>query len=258
MRPLDPVVVEVLRDAYARTGSLRLVGRVYDLSPNTVRSYVDDLGVNTQELVESLRSTDDLLIGTYVGLWMGDGTQYREQRGKYTVKICCNADCVELNVFIRQLLLDLFGKRSSLFCRPNSKSAVLQFYSRFIFSFINTYVLFEENKTHSVRLRHVLLSYSRKFIEGCFLGLMLSDGSLKQQLRFNVTSFALSENMMELLSFFGFHPKRYVRYNTANGRKDLYLVWLGRVESRMASGLLDRILNELGCDTPFVHLKEGR
>ncbi len=257
MRPLDPLVVEVLRDAYAKTGSLRLVARVYDLSPNTVRVYVRDMGVATQESIRALRTKDDFLIGLYVGLWMGDGTQYPD-RGEFIVKICCNADCRKLNALVQYVFLRLFGKQSRIFEARPSRSAVVKCSSKFIFRFISQYTIIgSPSKTLTVRLRKPPHVHSRQFIRGCFLGLMLSDGSLKQQLRFNVTSVALAQDMMDILLILGFHPKKYVRPGQQN-RQDLHLVWLTRPESRKASELLDELLKELGYVDRFTDLKEGK
>lgn len=229
-----------------------------ECSPNTVRKYVQSTHtINTQNVVKRLKSRDQRLIGFYIGLWMGDGTQYVD-KGSYTVKICCNKKCKDLNLLISKSIEMLFGVRPRLFEETATNRAEVKLWSKFVFDFPRRYVNFQSNnKTSTVQLRNSWHVTSNEFREGCLLGLMLSDGSLLGQLRFHVTSQGLAYDMICLLQYFGFHPRKYMQKRAQKSHKDLHMVWLTRPESRSMNRKLDLILNELGCSIPFTSLKNG-
>lgn len=243
-----------IRSAYASYGSLRAVGREVGCSQNTVRKYVaDSMLIREKSVVNSLASNNEILIGLYVGLWMGDGTQYYDHG--YTVKICCNKDNRLLNEFIKESLRKLFGKSGRLTADKTTRRAVIRLSSQFIFEFPYSYVSRGEHKTYTICLKWPVPSYSDGFLKGCLLGLMLSDGHLKKRAHFNVTSRRLANNMCELLLHFGFHPSMYVHRREKYGWRDLYMVSLSIRQSRQLEQELDLILHSVDCAYTFTELK---
>ncbi len=212
---------------------------------------------NCPNIVKRLYCNDERLIGVYVGLWMGDGTQYCDHG--YIVRICSNKEDENLNAFIRDRVYKIFRKNTVLIRSSSSKRASILLKSRFIFEFINNYVHYEKGKkTYSVRLKEPIRAYNNDFLRGCLLGLVLSDGYIKKWFAFNVTSKDLAQNMKEILVGFGFNPHIYVHDRRKYGWKDLHMITLTIKESKRLSLLLDEFLSERGYNISLQELKYGR
>lgn len=251
-RPFTKDRIENIRKAYINLKSMHKVSRVLSVSKSTAYKYAGNLAPH-QNIITSLCSDDQRLLGTYIGLWLGDGTQYYDDN--FTIKICTNKNNILLNQLIQDILLNLFGKSSSLAKSSNHSSAYIKFHSKFIYDFIYEYVEYEGRKAHSVRLKKNLDKYGNKFLEGCFLGLMLSDGYLKHTLSFNVTSVRLANNMKDILLKFGFDPYISITRREKFGWKDLHCVRLRVQDSKLAELFLDGVLHNLGFKYSFKELK---
>ena len=224
-------------------------------SPNTVKKYVQGrYAVNSPRIVRSLQTSDERVIGVYVGLWMGDGTQYMDA-GSYVVKFCLHADQNRMVEFIQELLMQLCEKPSHVVKSSLRQRQYVRLYSKFLFEWIAEYAVFSSRKTQTVRLRGAISTYSREFLEGFVLGLMLSDGYLKKKACFNVVSKGLASDMYAVLEEFGYAPRLYVHDRSSYGWSDLHMVWLRVTESQQLSRFLDEVLSALGCGWSFRELK---
>lgn len=245
-------------ELYKNGSTLRNIADVKRISPNTVKKYLllNNIKINTLNIINKLYSNDDLLIGLYVGVWCGDGTQYKD-RGRNTIKICCNSKDSEMISFYQSLLLILFNKKSKVTYEDRNR-ALIRFYSRFIFDFVLEYVEYKKNKTHSVLLKQPIENYSKEFINGFFLGLMLSDGHLNKKFSFNVTSPGLADNMISILIKWGYNPRRYIHKRKKYNWKDLIMITLIKKESKNVLILLDEFLQKAGSKFNFIELKGYR
>jgi hypothetical protein len=254
MRPLSPTRIDELRRCYLEEKSMRKVGARMSLPLSTVWKYVHGtVAGNVKNIVCSLASDDERLLGTYVGLWMGDGTQYID-RG-YVIKICSNKNDLLLNRFVQRIVVRLFNARSAIILESSTNRAYVKFGSKFIFEFIQNYVAYAGKKTNTVRLKACVPSYARDFLEGVLLGLVLSDGYLKNRFSFNVVSSGLAKNMLDMLGMFGFHPTVYVHDRKKYGWRNLHMVRLTVSESERLSCFLDAVLGRLGYPDSFRCLK---
>ncbi|MBI2573591.1 LAGLIDADG family homing endonuclease [Candidatus Woesearchaeota archaeon] len=203
--------------------------------------------------MSGLKTKDSRLIGFYIGLWMGDGTQYYSQGG-YRIKICCNKIEKNLNHFIQTAITNLFNKKTVLIEEKDTNRAYIKFSSKYIYHFVNEYVYFEKNKTASICLKKI--KFSRGFLDGCLLGLILSDGHLKYRFHFNVISRSLAEDMIRILEELGFSPSLYIHNRKKYGWHDLYMVSLPVKESAELHKILNKIIRDLGFDIDFKILKK--
>lgn len=114
--------------------SMRKIAREMSVSPSTVKKYLNLEGIQSRpkNIVNSLKNDNDLLIGLYLGLWAGDGTQYLDKG--YRVKFTCHSSNKELIKFIQKVLLELFDKRSSVQLDTRHR-AYVRFNSEFIYNF---------------------------------------------------------------------------------------------------------------------------
>ena len=254
MKPLSQKEISLVEENYLKHNSLRKVSRLLHFSPNTVKKYVfKKMKVKTHNIVKNIRLNDERLIGAYIGIWMGDGTQYLDNG--YRIKICCNKRNEKLNKFIQEMLIKLFGKSSELIRVSGTNQAYIRFKSKFIFEFVYRYAQFSHNKTQTVRLKEKINSYSKEFLEGCLLGLVLTDGYLKKIFHFNVISAGLATNVMDMLKESGLNPSCYIYQRAKYGWKDLYIIRLNVNESRKLKSFLDETIKEVGCKYSFEELK---
>ena len=251
MKKLGQEEVREIYKAYASFNSLRKVSKIFGRSVSTIRKYAN---VKAKNIVRSVKTNDELLMGLYVGLWLGDGTQYIDRYGQ-TVKICSNKNDKLLNKFICDLMYKLFGKSVNLIEEKNTNRAYVRFHSKFIFDYIYNYVKLNGHKTYSVKLKGDLRSFTDKFLKGCLLGLALSDGSLRGRFTFGVASEGLASNMKEILLRFQFNP--YVRIENRPNKATFYVVALTAKESRLLQEFLSSIIHDTGDDYSFNELKYG-
>ncbi|MFT4250239.1 MAG: hypothetical protein ACMXYD_02675 [Candidatus Woesearchaeota archaeon] len=247
----------LIRAFYEDYPSLKRVSRELGYSPNTVKKYVqEDFVVTKQNLVKKLRSRDERLIGLYVGMWMGDGTQFRSEGG-YIVKVCLDSRNSELIAFTQWMFSELFGCVSWALTEKGNNRGYVKVHSKFIYEFIRKYCFFDDNKTASVRLKNSVQEYSREFLEGCLLGLTLTDGYLRRTFRFNVTSVALANNMKDILLYFGWSAKTYIQKRDNPRWASLIHTTLLVKDSREVTCVLDECLEQLGYGKKFKVLKYG-
>ncbi len=259
MRKISQDEINQFVTLYKEHHSLRKVSRITKNSPNTIKKYVSNyIPINEQDIVKSLKTNNELIIGTYVGLWMGDGTQYFDKNdGSYTIKICSDKRSKNLNKFITRIIWDLFNKKALINDENNTNRAYIKFRSKYIYQFISKYTQQGTNKTHTVGLIEDINKYSQKFLEGVLLGAVLSDGYLKEKFKFNVVSIKFSKNIQEILCLFGFNPRLYVHDRRKYGWKNLQMVYLNKNESKMITELLNKILKSIGSEKNFQEIKYG-
>ena len=255
MRRIPQLQIEQIQKTYLIEKSVRKTSVKCEVAIGTVWKYVQGtLKENEHTIIHQLRNNNDFFIGTYVGLWMGDGTQY--VNNGYEIKICSNKTDIRLNVFIRNIIFQLFGHKTSLVCYRSTNQAYIRFKSKFIYYFVYSYIQQDVgHKTYTVRLKRDISQYPENFLKGCLLGLILSDGYLKHRLFFNVTSPELAADMIQILQKFGYHPHVYVQNRKKYGWKNLWMVTLRVAESGRLKIFLDDILKEMHSLLSFNELK---
>lgn len=206
-----------------------------------------------RNIIESLKTKDELLTGTYVGAWCGDGTQYYD-RG-YRIKICCHSDNKKLITFFRFVLKNLFGKTISHVAVEKRNRSLLRFNSKFIYHFIFDYVEFDGNKTHTIHLKKEASCYSQDFLDGFLLGATLTDGYLKERFYFNVTSEKFAMHIFDILKLKGFDPRHYVHNRKKYGWKDLHTINLNKKQSKELKTILNLTIERLSYSVSFDELK---
>ena len=255
MKKLSENTIKTIICEYQKGDSLRYITKKHDIGLGSVHKYITEAGIiRKHNIIEKILTKDEQIIGLYIGLWMGDGTQYPDKG--YRIKICGNKRDLLLNKFIQDNIYTLFGKKTRLYTVSSTNQAYIIYKSKFIYNYIYNYISQEnKQKTYTVRLKRNVNLYSKKFLEGCLLGLILSDGYLKNKFCFNVISKRLSKNMTDILTLLGYHPKIYTHRRKIYGWKDLQMVTLNVEESHKLNLFLDKVLKELKCAYSFQELK---
>jgi len=223
--------IDTIQHMYKRLGTIRSVQRNLGYSLSTVHKYVRKKFPNDNiQPKTALISKNELLIGTYVGIWMGDGTQYMDS-GSYTIKICSSKKNTALNKFIVQLILLLFNKKAHYNADPIKNDLYIRMRSKFIYHFIYEFTAQEKNKTKTIRLKNELCEYSDNFLLGILLGLTLSDGYIKKSLIFRTTSERLAKNYADILRKYNFNPTLTKKARNELNWSDIVTVRLGTKET---------------------------
>lgn len=212
--------------------------------------------IKKQNLIYRLKSNNERLIGLYIGIWAGDGSQYYDNG--YRVKICCHSENKILVDFYKFVLKELFGKTVTHFSNDKGYRAVLRFNSKFIYHFVDDYLIFEKPKTYSVHLKQNVNSYSQEFLEGFILGSTLTDGYIKEKYQFNVTSKKFALNVLEILKKWNLKPSLYIHDRAKYNWNDLYMVRLNVNETNKLKLKLNRILLKIGCKISISNLKYNK
>jgi len=77
MKKLSRKKIEKIVVEYKKGLSLRQICRLLDVSIGCAHKYLSEFNIiRKHNIVKELNSNDEKLIGLYIGLWMGDGTQY--------------------------------------------------------------------------------------------------------------------------------------------------------------------------------------
>ena len=258
MKALSQEEIQNICNLYKTYGNLRDVSKISLRSIGSVHKYLSLYSlIKKQNIVKEICTNDERLMGVYVGLWMGDGTQYKD-RHRYTIKICSNKEDVNLNNFIQNVILKIFNKTTNLLKESKTKRAHIKFNSRFIYDFIQNYVVYETGrKTYTVKLRKRVGCYSTPFLEGCLLGLTLSDGYLKDNFAFGVTSSRLAKNVYDILNKFGYNSRHSIQRREKYRWKNLYVVSLNKEQSNRLRIFLDKVIYDLSFQCSFQELKYG-
>ncbi len=244
---LHPRAISEIQQEYKKTQSIRAVHRQLGHSLSTIHKYVRQKFPNTtpQQRITAVKTKSELLTGIYVGLWMGDGTQYTDN-GAYTTKICSSKTNIELNQFVQKLIKTLFGKKTHTNVHPKKNDLYIRMYSKFIYNYIYAFVAVQESKTHTVQLKQHISNYSEKFLRGVLLGLTLSDGYVKKTLVFRSTSHQLALNFASILEKYGFTPTIRKKVRKQPNWNDITTVRLGIYDTKNIISLLNKTILETG------------
>ena len=245
-------------DLYKKFGSLRKVANATNRSINTVKKYlVGKVEFNQQDKVFNANIENEILIGTYVGLWMGDGTQYHDPYdGSYTVKICSNKKRIYLNRFIENIIFRIYGKKSIILTSPQNNSAYIKLRSKFIYDFVYNYVSQDEGrKTYTVQLKKNIRYYSLDFLSGCLLGLMLSDGYMKKRSKYTSVSYKLAKNAFDIMIKFGFKPTHSL--DKREHKAIAHDISLSVNQTKKLKIFLSGVIGKMGYDCSATKLKYG-
>ncbi|MDP7141320.1 MAG: LAGLIDADG family homing endonuclease [Candidatus Woesearchaeota archaeon] len=98
-------------------------------------------------------------------------------------------------------------------------------------------------------------SYSNRFLSGFLLGLVLTDGYLKERFCFNTTSPKLAENVKYILGRLGYKANLYKHRRGEQGWKDLCMISLTKCDSRSLLGILNKELEKVGYNKGFKIIK---
>lgn len=236
---------------YSKHKSLREVSRRTGIGVSTLWYRLQKAGVLVKKSKVDAIAADPLLTGTYVGLWAGDGSRFRNNG--YITKIHLDKRDDALSAFCKEVIFQLFGKRVSLYLDgKNDNRASLKIHSKFVYEFPTKYLTFSDDKSKTIALKK---EESAAFVEGFLLGITLSDGYLKNRFVLSTVSQNLAAQVSGMLIKRGLAPQTYVHKRARQGWNDLYMVRLGKRDSLRLEESLNQTLRNLGFTYSVCQLK---
>jgi len=248
-------------EIYKSGDSIRTISRKYSIPKSTIYDNLNIFDiVRKHAKIIDMKDRSQLAIGTLVGLWAGDGSRYIDKNGRFTVKIHLSKNDRNLIEFIKFLYGKLFGKEPKLYSsNRNGNSASLKIDSKFIYYFFDKYLSYDPKgrKVYTVKLKASIDRYPRGFLKGFLLGLVLSDGYLKDCFCFATVSKGLAENIIEILNVFNYKIYCYLfnNRNVIGNWKPLYNIKIERGKVTDIKTFLNDILRDLKIERSFSEIK---
>lgn len=192
------ILKKIIRD-YKNGYSFKKLNKKYNYSVGNLYYHLNKTSfIRKNNIVKQLKNNNQLLIGIFIGIWMGDGSKFKD-RWSYVIKIHLDKRDILLTNFIKEILLNLFDKTCRVVLEKESNRGTIIMNSKFIYDFIDKYTLYQENKTLTIKLKRRTSKYNQDFMNGILIGLILSDGFMKGRLIFNTISKELSKVMYNML-----------------------------------------------------------
>lgn len=247
----DRFAIRVEEELYEKYQSLRMVHKLTGIPVSTLWYRLSKKNrLCRKTIVKEIAEDNELLKGTYVGLWAGDGSRYYDTG--FISKIHLDKRDEDLAFFCKTIIKRLFKKNVKVYSGGEKNKAAIKIHSKFVYQFPERYLDFSSQKSKSVRLKDLGNS---EFLKGVLLGLTLSDGYLKDKFVFASVSSALAKQVSVLLQRRGFSPKTYVHKRHKYGWSDLHLVRLSNEESRQLKSEFEDTLSKLNIGKSFDALK---
>jgi len=134
-------------------------------------------------------------IGEIVGSFAGDGNFYLDKKYRYRIRFSFSGNEIGYAKKISEKLKKIYGKPSRIYHYKNV--TIVDIYGKKISEHIKSFLIWDKNKTATVRLIKHPSFYSLEFIKGFCRGLFDSDGWITKN---NLMISCISENLMKNLS----------------------------------------------------------
>lgn len=247
-----------LSDSYKMGLSLRKLSLEYKIPKSTIYYNLNKENIIRKHQKISLVKNDDLFIGTFIGFWAGDGSKFLDKRRGYIINFHVNKNDRNLIDFIKSLYKDLFDGKPKFYNDgpKNKNSGRLKINSKFLYNFIDSYLYHKNEKSYTVRLKEHERNYSRKFLNGFLLGLILSDGYLKNNFVFSTTSKKLAKNMIYIIKSLNLTPYCYKVSRNKNW-ESIYRIKIAKKEINDIKSILNCLIKEIDITKNFSEIKYG-
>ncbi|MBU90250.1 hypothetical protein CMO94_01805 [Candidatus Woesearchaeota archaeon] len=200
--------------------SLNKIAKILRKSKTTVYYHFRKIKGKTYYPI-NLNLKDEELIGEFIGLFAGDGCQYKTKSYVYRTYLFFNTAERIYVMELKKVLYKLFNKQLS---QINVKNVIaLVYYSKNVYDFVRSYLKWDihKRKSHSVRLKNC--SDSKKFKIGFLRGCIDSDGYLSdKKINFATTSRKLAENIKNFLSDLNVNYHYHVYKEKRSNRVDIH------------------------------------
>lgn len=182
-----------------------------------------------------LINLNDFQIGELIGAFAGDGTYFHKEYNPkiggdshYKIRYCLSSlTDIPYSKYLLKLLRKL-GLNPYIIKKKNGNGIELTINSKSLIEFIQKFLIWDKDKTFSIRLRESIENYSDEFLRGFARGLMDTDGFLNPG---NAVCACISERLIDnLASIFTRFDMEITRTSLKRGgnRRELFFVRVKR------------------------------
>lgn len=225
---LSSEYLEVIKKLTKRGESLNHIAKITGLGKTTI--YYQTRKFKPKLKKDFIVQLNNFQIGELIGAFAGDGSYYHKKRNpplksSYHHRVRFHLSFKSDKKYGKYLFRLLKGCNLNPFyiIKPESGRLDLSISSKEFIEFIKNFIIWDDNKTYSIRLKSKLTDYPPEFIMGFARGLMDTDGYVEIS---NVSCACISKrlikNLTEIFDLFNIKYKLSIRIRA--GRKKLYLV----------------------------------
>ena len=218
----------IIKSLHSEGLSLRNIQQKTDIPLSTLQ-YNLNKNSGRKRIKQLILPKSEFILGEIIGAFCGDGSYFHsksKRSGKYLVRYFLSyRDDMEYanylhSVFKKMNLNPFFIIRKN---KGIQNVIEVRISSIKLIELIKSYVLWEEDKTYSVRLIRSIKSYSKDFLFGFARGMMDTDGFVETyNVACGVISKRLIENLSDIFSIVNLNSKITIRIRPC--RRDLYLL----------------------------------
>jgi len=173
----------------------------------------------------TINEKDKEKIGEFLGIFAGDGNFYFSKKlYKYSIRIYTGLYEKQYADYINNFLKELFKKEPQRYVNKDNNVITTCYYSKDIYELIKKYLIWEDNKTKTIRLK-VIRDKDKAFLIGFLRGLFDTDGGIykpKKKVAFGTASENLANQIREIIVQLGMTPGFYKYKNKDFWYLDMY------------------------------------
>lgn len=205
------IVTKEVIDLIREGKSLNNINKSTGIGKSTLYFHYKKIkGKKTIPIRINLSNQDSL--GEFIGMFAGDGNFYFEKKKyQYKIRIYLGLYEKQYRAHVKQFLTKLFSKAPRAYERMSGGVEVIEYYSKEIYELIKKYLVWDENKTKTIRLKDIS-NLNKDFLIGFIRGLFDTDGGIhkpKNKAAFGTASELLANQIREILIMQGLPPGYY-------------------------------------------------
>ncbi|MEK6855922.1 MAG: LAGLIDADG family homing endonuclease [Nanoarchaeota archaeon] len=215
--------IEIIRKLTEEGKSLNYLSKLLNINKPTIYYQVRKFKPRIKK--EFIVNLSDFQIGELIGAFAGDGNYYHQNYNKnfpnreipYRITYYLTFPKERDYAYYLQALLKNLNLNPYLIERPSVFALVVK--SKEFINFIKNYLIWEKDKTFTIRLKNNLSQYSNEFLKGFARGLMDTDGFMSPG---NAVCACISKelinNLSDIFDKFGLKTTRRILDRGGNTR----------------------------------------
>ncbi len=182
--------------------SINCISNSLRLAKSTIFEHYRRLKGRKFALVKINEIPDDVK-GEIVGAFAGDGSFQKGSNYHYVIRFYLSPDEEAYGKILCQKMSLLFSKTPRMWKSSCVNNFVIRYNSKIVYLWLKKYLVWDENKTATIRLKGKIFDYSRLFLIGFLRGCLDTDGYVSRNggsTVFATISIKLADQISEALS----------------------------------------------------------
>lgn len=218
---------KIIKKMYKEGYSLEKISKKLNLGKSTVFYWYRKYKGPTIKKIE-INETLEESIGEIVGAFAGDGNYYRGKRYSYRIRICLSGNELQYAEKLRDIIRSVY--KNVLVRLYKCKNVfVVDVTRKEIIEHIKKYLLWDENRSLTIRLKNSPDNYSTQFLKGFCRGIVDTEGWVcKNNLMVASSSYRLIDDLSESLDILGINHMKTSWKQTNGNLNRRYVVFFNK------------------------------